>query len=258
LLESILDAAKAAVKALVLQWEKINLAEFFAELQQSHPVPRDAKIKLQWDFPPDSLPIETDANKLRQILQSLINNAVKFTAEGLITVSARVFESDPEMRDGGELDSAVAPTRPITASSFLELRVTDTGIGIQEKDVPFIFDMFRQVDGSSARPYGGLGLGLYMAGNLTKLLGGTMEVKSELNNGSTFIVRIPIRHAVDSKPSENATGTSEQRSESAKWKSQKAEPPRGKTLAHRVLRCKRKASRNTRSGVATAPFAPSK
>ena len=73
----------------------------------------------------------------------------------------------------------------------MEFKVADTGIGIPEEALPFIFDRFRQVDSSETRSYGGVGIGLYIMKKFTELLGGEIGVESELGKGSTFTVTIP-------------------------------------------------------------------
>jgi len=120
----------------------------------------------------DGLPcITTDRGKLNQILINLLSNAVKFTPEGgRITVRAS--------RVGGD-KVAVA--------------VADTGVGIAEADLSRVFDEFRQVDGSTERSYGGVGLGLTLARRLATLLGGTITVESKLGRGSTFTVTLPTQ-----------------------------------------------------------------
>ncbi|HEV8342361.1 MAG TPA: ATP-binding protein [Candidatus Binatia bacterium] len=111
----------------------------------------------------------TDYAKLKHILQNIINNALKFTEKGHVTVSARYL---PE-------------------ANALEFKVADTGVGIPKEMLPVIFEMFRQVDGSETRSYGGVGMGLYIAKKFTELLGGRIDVETEPGRGSTFTVTIP-------------------------------------------------------------------
>jgi signal transduction histidine kinase len=128
--------------------------------------------KLQIDVrrPSPDLKIETDPGKLRQILINLLTNAVKFTDEGMVSVSAE--------QDG---DGTVA------------FRVTDTGIGIAAEHQDQIFESFWQVQQTTTRRVGGAGLGLNVARQLARLLGGELRVESVVGKGSTFTLRLPKR-----------------------------------------------------------------
>jgi len=112
--------------------------------------------------------METDSTKLRQILVNLLNNAVKFTERGTITLRARP--------DGNDV--------------IFEVR--DTGIGIATEDMGRVFEAFTQVDQRLTRTAGGMGLGLSVAQRLAALLGGDITVASRLGAGSTFFVRLPV------------------------------------------------------------------
>jgi Amt family ammonium transporter len=113
--------------------------------------------------------IENDGLKLKQVLQNIINNAIKFTEKGAITISVR-YVSD---------------------AKNIEFRVADTGIGISTEEMAKIFERFYQVDSSQTRSFGGVGLGLYIVKEFTELLGGKLAVESERDKGSTFTVTIP-------------------------------------------------------------------
>lgn len=128
-------------------------------------------IKVLLDFPADFPILETDAAKLKHILQTLIGNALKFTEEG--TVSCALMH--------------------IPEAKRIEIKVTDTGIGIPEGQQSLIFSKFRQADGSDARSYGGVGLGLYITKQFTQLLEGEITLQSEPGKGSTFTVALPAR-----------------------------------------------------------------
>ncbi len=118
-----------------------------------------------------------DAGRLRQILINLIGNAVKFTAEG--RVSVRVSASEPEEEPRVRFD------------------VSDTGIGIPAEKLPTIFQAFSQVEESAVRRFDGTGLGLAISQQLTVLMGGEIRVKSHLGQGSTFSFTLPLERATD-------------------------------------------------------------
>ena len=120
--------------------------------------------------------IESDGQKLQQILVQLLTNALKFTEKGKIDLSIREISED-----GGE---------------FLEIAVADTGIGIKREDQDVIFEDFRQLDGSSTRHYGGTGLGLGLCRKLASALGGQIRLSSELGVGSVFKLLVPVRSSL--------------------------------------------------------------
>ena len=119
-----------------------------------------------------------DALRLRQILNHLLGNALKFTHRGYIEISASAD--------------------PLTDSNFaLHLGVTDTGIGIHNDHLHSVFESFNQLDSGLSRRYSGLGLGLSLAQKITSLMNGTLAVVSQVGEGSTFMVDIPFRTAAD-------------------------------------------------------------
>ncbi|MBI9092986.1 MAG: response regulator [Desulfobacterium sp.] len=138
-------------------------------MERLEPLAEDKGIELDQKIPENYPQIESDENRVHQILQNLIGNAVKFTEQGHVMVSAR--------RD----------------AENIYIRVADTGIGISKKEMPHIFEEFRQVDGSSSRPYEGTGLGLTIAYKAVKMLGGNLAVESTLGKGSTFDLTLPVR-----------------------------------------------------------------
>jgi signal transduction histidine kinase len=119
---------------------------------------------------PETLPqMESDPDKIRQIILNLLSNALKFTEQGRVEIAI------------GTVD----------AGQTTIFSVTDTGIGLSEKDLDIIFDQFRQADGSTARSFGGTGLGLNLSRKLANALDGEISVTSEKDAGTTFIVKLP-------------------------------------------------------------------
>lgn len=130
------------------------------------------KKSLYLQYEKKALPrIQSDGDKIKQILVNLLSNAIKFTPEGGITV---------EMEDRPERER-------------VEIRVQDTGIGIKPEDLAKIFNAFHQVDGTATREFGGSGLGLAIVKQLVDLLKGEIGVESEFGKGSTFILSLPYR-----------------------------------------------------------------
>jgi len=168
LINDVLDLSKIEAGKVEVIWSKVVLKEFIDELLKSMRMLAEEKgLALKSVFKGKVDYIVTDQEKLRQILLNLLSNAIKFTEKGEVTVII-------EEKDGDVLIS-----------------VKDTGIGIPEEALDYIFDAFRQVDGSTTRKYGGTGLGLSIVKKLVELLGGEIKVKSKLNQGSTFTVILP-------------------------------------------------------------------
>lgn len=182
LIRDILFATQLESRAVIVERQLVNLKDLFEALKSSCHLPLGKELTLRWEFPPDLPPVVTDDAKLRQVLQNLINNAVKFTEKGSVTVSAGIRQ-----QAGGNRKKFLLAPR-----AFVEFKVADTGIGIPKELIPVIFDKFRQADSSETRLYGGVGLGLYIAKQFTEMLGGQIGVESELGKGSTFTVTIPL------------------------------------------------------------------
>jgi signal transduction histidine kinase len=156
--------------------------------------------------------VHTDEARLRQILINLLSNALKFTESGDVRVACSVergshLPSPPAPLPQGAEEGGGSRSEELYGTShesrvtnhaagegLLVVAVSDTGIGIPSDALDYIFDEFRQVDGSSTRRYGGTGLGLSITKKLTELLGGTIAVESEVGKGSTFTVRIPMTY----------------------------------------------------------------
>jgi signal transduction histidine kinase/CheY-like chemotaxis protein len=130
------------------------------------------------------LTIETDIQRLNQILKNLLSNAFKFTEKG--EVKLRIYDAKHSWKtSNASLDNA---------SRVVAFEIRDTGIGISKDKQNIIFEAFQQAEGSTSRKYGGTGLGLSISRGLADLLGGTIELDSEVSIGSTFTLFLPIEY----------------------------------------------------------------
>jgi signal transduction histidine kinase len=170
MVNSILETTRIEAEASKVDKTEVYLERLFGDLRSSCAVLIHERITLKWDYPDEFPVILTDRVKLYRILSNIIENAIKFTAEGSVVVSARI------------------PSGSLT----LVAKVSDTGLGIAEDNLASIFEMFHQIDSSDTRKYAGVGLGLYIAKKFTDLLGGTIRVESVLGKGSVFTISIPV------------------------------------------------------------------
>jgi signal transduction histidine kinase len=215
MINGILQVTSMKAPSIKAESRELNLGDFLDELRSEYEFSSDKNVGIHWDYPADLPVIETDPEKLRHILQNLINNAIKFTDKGKVTVSARVQEgagrappkgladqpppqcmAGPPQEDRAETGNGEDGGESRSPHGSIEFSVADTGIGISEAMLPIIFEKFRQVDGSETRSYGGVGLGLYIVKQFTQQMGGTIEVDSAPGKGSRFIVNIPCVNEV--------------------------------------------------------------
>ncbi len=169
LINDILDLSKIEAGKVEIMWSRIDLEAFTGEVLQSvRPLADEKELELGAELDPKADFIVSDPDKFRQILLNLLSNAIKFTEDGSVSVITRYEKEDK-----------------------VSIAVKDTGIGIPEDALEYIFDAFRQIDSSTTRIYGGTGLGLNIAKKLVDLLGGEIHVESEVGRGSTFTVTLP-------------------------------------------------------------------
>ena len=180
LINDILDLSKIESGKMDLARVEFEPRDMLASIRGTiSPLVQDKGLDLRMEIEPDLPRLNTDENKLKQILLNLLSNAAKFTVRGSITVYATRGRLV-----GGDQNSSVS-------REWISFRVVDTGIGIAPEDQAAIWQEFRQVDGSLARRYEGTGLGLAIVRRLVMLLGGTIAVDSALGEGSTFSFSIP-------------------------------------------------------------------
>jgi signal transduction histidine kinase/ActR/RegA family two-component response regulator len=176
IINDILDFSKIEAGKLHINPERTRLGRLLSETMDALAfTARDKGLDLAQDLDP-ALPGEVlvDPVRLRQILVNLLGNALKFTARGSVTLSARVVEKD-------------------RGTVRVRFEVRDTGIGIPAEKLAVIFEAFGQADGAVTRRFGGTGLGLTISSTLTRLMGGErIEVESEPGQGSTFRLTLPL------------------------------------------------------------------
>jgi signal transduction histidine kinase len=169
MVNSIMDATKIEAGGVIVECDELPLPEFLDELKLLYEYPLGRDVSLRWEYASNLPVIRTDRDKLKHILQNLINNALKFTEVGHVTVSAR----------------------HVAGLNRVDLSVADTGIGIASQDLPLVFEKFLQLDASRTRSQGGVGLGLHIVKTFSQVLGGTVKVTSQPGEGTTFTVTLP-------------------------------------------------------------------
>jgi signal transduction histidine kinase/HAMP domain-containing protein len=184
LINEILEITKIETGTVIVQREPLDLNSFIAELRSDYMMPLERDLILKWEHPLDLPMVDSDPIKMKQILNNLINNAIKFTERGSITVSVRLLDRE----------------------KMLELNVTDTGPGIPSEMLPVIFEKFRQIDSTTTRSHSGAGLGLYIVKTFVELLHGKVSVQSKVGEGSTFTVRLPVRYLNQPAPAAERPG----------------------------------------------------
>ena len=169
LINTVLQVSSMEAEKLHVELHEINLWEFCSELRTFYDYPLATGVKLVWNYPADLPSVEGDRAKLRRMLENLIGNALKFTQQGTVMITVRY----------------------LAGKQRLEFKISDTGVGIPEENIPKIFDKFRQGERHSGMEHGGVGLGLYIVKKYLDLLGGNIEVHSRVGEGTTFIFQIP-------------------------------------------------------------------
>jgi PAS domain S-box-containing protein len=178
IIDDILEISKIEAGQITISPDTININKIMRELFQLYSKQvklKELKLLPLDDYRNDFYTI-TDEKRLKQIMCNLLNNAIKFTAEGKIQYGYKIEEDD------------------------IRFYVIDTGIGLSEEDCSIIFKPFRQVETGSTRSYGGNGLGLSISRALVEKLGGTLSVESKPMKGSSFSFTIPYIRCADPSP----------------------------------------------------------
>ena len=177
LINDVLDLSKIEAGRMDLTTEVVDVGAIATQVVESlTPQAKARGIQIGAEIGPGVHPIEADPVRIRQILLNLVSNAVKFTERGSVSVAIR------------------------TSKNTIGISVTDTGIGIPAEAVDYIFDEFRQADGSTTRRFGGTGLGLAIARKFARLHGGDITLESNEGKGSRFTLQLTIGKRVQTTP----------------------------------------------------------
>jgi two-component sensor histidine kinase len=194
LINDILDLSKIESGFISANISSVRISEIASFVETTFkPIPeaRNLKFRIETDYELPAV-METDIQRLNQILKNLLSNAFKFTEKGEVALS--IFEASKNWKPG-VLSLDTAPT-------VIGFSISDTGIGIPLEKQSIIFEAFQQAEGSTSRKYGGTGLGLSISRGLAELLGGTIELESEAGRGSTFTLYLPLNSSVALGPRE--------------------------------------------------------
>ena len=167
LISDILDLSKIESNTMEFNFADFSLAALLTDIYQAQKMTMRPGVELRLELPDEDIRIDTDAERLKQVINNLINNAVKFTDEGSITFGCRTCEN----------------------GSAVEFFVNDTGHGIEERHLERIFDRFYKADNFVK----GVGLGLSICRTIAENLGGSISVTSRPGQGTHFTLRHPLR-----------------------------------------------------------------
>lgn len=180
LINDILDLTKIEAGKMPVEVQEVRLEAVFDEIAKTiRPMMRDEGIEFRRELNGELPVLRTDRTKVRQVLLNLLENAVRHTPEGWVALRASRADGGPG--DGGP-----------EGEERVRLEVEDTGVGIAEEDLETIFEDFHQLESSRIRREGGAGLGLSISKKLVSLMGGTIQVESEVDRGTLFVIELPV------------------------------------------------------------------
>src|SRR5438874_502988 len=186
LINDILDLSKVEAGRMDVNIGDVKLSDLRDFVERSfRPVSEDEELGFEIEVHGANVPptIETDEQRLQQVLKNLLSNAFKFTEQGSVRLRIGVAE--------GRQFASETLSR---ADAVLEFAVVDTGVGIAHDKVRLIFEAFQQADGTTSRRFGGTGLGLSISREIARLLGGEIHVESQVGAGSRFTLFLPARY----------------------------------------------------------------
>lgn len=185
LINDILDLAKIESGTLSVETEPVPFTEIRDQMDRTfRQIAQDKGIQFEITLDPQ-LPrsLLTDSKRLQQVLKNLLSNAFKFTEQGRVSL---------QIAPVAATHLVGSPLHQI--NPLIHFAVTDTGIGISPEKQQIIFEAFQQADGTTSRRYGGTGLGLSISREIAHLLGGELRVESQLGEGSTFTLSLPLNY----------------------------------------------------------------
>jgi HAMP domain-containing protein/CheY-like chemotaxis protein len=192
LINDILDLSKVEAGRMDVNVGEVKLTDLRDFVERSfRPVSQDKEVEFEIEVHGANVPptIETDEQRLQQVLKNLLSNAFKFTEQGSVKLRVSLAE--------GRQFASEALSR---AEAVIEFAVSDTGVGIPREKLHLIFEAFQQADGTTSRRFGGTGLGLSISREIARLLGGEIHVESTVGEGSTFTLFLPARYQLSERP----------------------------------------------------------
>lgn len=206
MVNNILVISKHAAKKDELLPEPVDFVDLAQFVRKAlAPIAEGKDVRLSCSVAPDVPLSMADWEKLRRILENLVNNAIKYTHRGGFVRLTIGFESGEEANHGhgNHPGTHVPDDEDAAPAGWIVMRVADDGMGIAPEELDQIFELYKQAGQSANRRYRGTGLGLAVVRDLTELHGGTVAVESRVKEGSTFTVRIPYAPVIEEEDEES-------------------------------------------------------
>lgn len=183
LINDLLDISKIESGKVELSLEEFGFNEVVEEVVDAFsPKISEKGLEFSMDIP-EGIQLFSDRRRVKQVFMNLVSNAIKFTDQGSVKISGGILKD-----------------------KILEVRVTDTGIGIKKEDLNKLFKPFQQIDASLTKRYEGTGLGLHLTKKLVALLGGNISAKSEYSKGSEFTFTLPLKYEEEQRNEKDSGG----------------------------------------------------
>lgn len=206
MVNNILVISKHAAKKDELLTEPVDFVDLAQFVRKAlAPIAEGKDVRLTCSVAPNVPLSMADWEKLRRILENLVNNAIKYTHRGGFVRLTIGFESGEEANHGhgNHPGTHVPDDEDAAPAGWIVMRVADDGMGIAPEELDQIFELYKQAGQSANRRYRGTGLGLAVVRDLTELHGGTVAVESRVKEGSTFTVRIPYAPVIEEEDEES-------------------------------------------------------